>query len=304
MMKKILSISILLLAGLYVQGQQLPLYSQYLMNTYYLNPAVAGSKENPPVKLSVHKQWLGINDSPSTQALSGHMMLENDVVGLGGIIFNDDFGPTSHTGIIASYAYHFNIDRLNKVSLGLSAIGFQYKMDERFFTLTNPDDDAITYNIEKTFVPDATAGAFAYGPNYTAGISVAHLFQSKLKINQNLDENVMARHYFLFGSYLFEFDNTPMIDIEPSILVKTIETVSPQIDINVKFYYDTDYWAAFSVRPNDAFIAAIGMKINNYYFGYAYDFTFSDLSSYTIGSQEIVFGINVGEKVKSSRSFF
>lgn len=303
-MKKILSIAILLMAALYVQGQQLPLYSQYLMNTYYLNPAVAGSKEYSPVTLSVHKQWLGIKDSPSTQVLSGHMMLDNDVVGLGGVIFNDDFGPTSHTGIMVSYAYHFNIDRLNKISLGLSALGFQYKMDERFFTLTNPDDNSISYQIEKTFVPDATAGAYAYGEHYTAGISVAHLFQSKLKINQNLNENVMVRHYFGFGSYRFEFDNTPLIDIEPSVLVKSIETVTPQVDFNVKFYYDNDYFAAFSIRPNDAFVAAIGMKINNYYFGYAYDFTFSDLSSYTIGSQEIVFGINVGEKVRGSRSFF
>jgi type IX secretion system PorP/SprF family membrane protein len=303
-MKKLLTIALLLIAAIYVKGQQLPLYSQYLMNTYYINPAVAGSKEYAPIKLSVHKQWLGIKDSPSTQVLSGHMMLENDVVGLGGIIFNDDFGPTSHTGVMASYAYHFYINRTNRISLGLSALGFQYKMDERFFTLTNPDDNAITYQVEKTFVPDASAGAYVYGEQYAAGVSVAHLFQSKLKINQNLEENIMVRHYFAFGSYRFEFDNTPLIDIEPSILFKSIETVKPQLDLNVKFYYDYDYWAAFSVRPNDAFIAAIGLKINNYYFGYAYDFTFSDLSSYTIGSQEIVFGINVGEKVRGSRSFF
>jgi type IX secretion system PorP/SprF family membrane protein len=274
------------------------------MNTYYINPAVAGSKEYAPVKLSVHKQWLGIKDSPSTQVVSGHMMLENDVVGIGGILFNDNFGPTSHTGVQVSYAYHFYINRLNRISLGLSALGFQYKMDERFFILTNPDDNAISYQIEKTFIPDASFGAYFYGPNYEAGISAAHLFQSKLKINQNLDDNIMVRHYFLFGSYRFEFRNTPLVDIEPSVLVKSIETVTPQVDFNVKFYYDNDYWAAFSVRPNDAFIVAIGLKIDNYYFGYAYDFTFSDLSSYTIGSQEIVIGINVGERVVGGRSFF
>jgi len=303
-MKRLLIILPIVFASLYSMGQQLPLYSQYLMNTYYINPAVAGSKEYAPVKLSVHKQWLGIKDSPSTQVVSGHMMLENDVVGLGGIIFNDNFGPTSHTGVQVSYAYHFYINRLNRISLGLSALGFQYKMDQRFFTLTNPDDNSISYQIEKTFVPDASFGAYVYGPKYAAGISAAHLFQSKLKINQNLDENIMVRHYFLFGSYRFEFRNTPLVDIEPSILVKTIETVTPQVDFNVKFFYDDDYWAAFSIRPNDAFIAAIGLKIDNYYFGYAYDFTFSDLSSYTIGSQEIVIGINVGERIRGGRSFF
>lgn len=303
-MKKLLIILPLIFASLFSIGQQLPLYSQYLMNTYYINPAVAGSKDYSPIKLSVHKQWLGIQDSPSTQVVSGHTMLDNNMVGLGGIIFNDNFGPTSHTGVMVTYAYHLYINRLNRLSFGLSAMGFQYKMDERFFTLTNPDDNAISYQVEKTFIPDASFGTYLYGPKYAVGISVANLFQSKLKINQNLDQNIMVRHYFLFGSYRFEFKNTPLIDIEPSVLVKTIETVKPQIDLNLRFYYNDDYWAAFSIRPNDAFIFAIGLKINNYYFGYAYDFTFSDLSSYTIGSQEFVFGINVGQRVNRGRSFF
>lgn len=303
-MKKLLTLISLLFVMSSLFGQQLPLYSQYMMNSYYINPAIAGSKEYSPVKLSVHKQWLGIKDSPSTQTLSGHTMLDNETVGLGGVIFNDDFGPTSHTGIMATYAYHFKISRKQKISLGLTAMGFQYKMDQRFLNLTNPDDNAITYQVEKTFIPDASLGAYFYGPNYAAGISAAHIFQSKLKINQNLNENRMVRHYFLFGSYYFEFKNSPLVDIEPSILVKSIETVSPQIDFNVKFFYNDDYWAAFSVRPNDAFVAGVGLKINNYYFGFAYDFTFSDLSSYTVGSQEIIFGINVGERGGRGKSFF
>jgi type IX secretion system PorP/SprF family membrane protein len=303
-MKKLFIILPLIFASLLSIGQQLPLFSQFLMDPYYINPAVAGSKDYSPIILSVHKQWLGIQESPSTQIISGHTMLDNNMVGLGGIIFNDNFGPTSQTGVMVTYAYHLYINRLNRLSFGLTAMGSQYKMDERFFTLTNPDDEAITYQIEKTFIPDANFGAYLYGPKYSVGISVANLFQSKLKINQNLKENRMVRHYDLFGSYRFEFENTPQVDIEPSILIKTIAAVGPQYDIKLKFYYNDDYWAAFSIRPKDAFIFAIGMKINNYYFGYAYDFTFSDLSGYTIGSQEIIFGINIGERINRSKSFF
>ncbi len=288
----------------YVSAQQLPLYSQYMLNDFFINPAIAGSKEYSPVLLSIHKQWIGIKDSPSTQTLSGHTMLSNNNVGIGAIIFNDDFGPESRIGIQAIYSYHFHIDRLNKISLGLAATAFQYKMDQRFFTLTIYDDPAITYMVEKTIVPDATFGVYAYGKKYYAGITAADLFQSKLKINRNLDDNKMVRHYFVMGGYKFDFPNSPQLQIEPSLLMKMTEITPPQFDINLKMYYDKDYWFGMSIRPGDSFITAIGFKHNQYYFGYAYDFTFSDLSSYTFGSQEIIFGVNIGENVRRSRSFF
>lgn len=288
----------------YVSAQQLPLYSQYMLNDFFINPAIAGSKDYSPVLLSIHKQWIGIKDSPSTQTLSGHTMLSNNNVGIGAIIFNDDFGPESRIGIQAIYSYHFHIDRLNKISLGLAATAFQYKMDQRFFTLTIYDDPAITYMVEKTIVPDATFGVYAYGKKYYAGITAADLFQSKLKINRNLDDNKMVRHYFVMGGYKFDFPNSPQLQIEPSLLMKTTEITPPQFDINLKMYYDKDYWFGMSIRPGDSFITAIGFKHKQYYFGYAYDFTFSDLSSYTFGSQEIIFGVNIGENVRRSRSFF
>ncbi|PLX08811.1 MAG: hypothetical protein C0596_05810 [Marinilabiliales bacterium] len=305
-MKRILLISIFFLFAFssLLNAQQLPLYSQYMMNDFFINPAIAGSKDYSPVLLSIHKQWIVINESPSTQTLSGHTMLENNNVGLGAIIFNDDFGPESHIGLQAIYSYHFHIDRLNKISLCLAAIAMQYKMDQRFFNLTIYDDPAITYMVEKTIVPDATFGVYAYGKKYYAGITAAHLFESKLKINRNLDDNTMVRNYFAMGGYKFTFPNSPQFEIEPSVLIKMTEVTPPQFDINIKMYYEQDYWFGMSIRPEDSFIAAIGFKHKQYYFGYAYDFTFSDLSAYTFGSQEIIFGMNIGENTRRSRSFF
>ncbi len=305
-MKRILLLSSFFLFALttMLNAQQLPLYSQYMMNDFFINPAIAGSKDYSPVLLSIHKQWIGINNSPSTQTLSGHTMLSNNNVGLGAIIFNDDFGPESHIGLQAIYSYHFHIDRLNKISLGLSAIAMQYKMDQRFFNLTIYDDPAITYMVEKTIVPDATFGVYSYGKKYYAGITAAHLFESKLKINRNIDENTMVRHYFVMGGYKFTFPNSPQFEIEPSVLMKMTEVTPPQFDVNIKMYYDQDYWFGMSIRPGDSFVAALGFKHKQYYFGYAYDFTFSDLSAYTFGSQEIIFGMNIGENTRRSRSFF
>ena len=51
-------------------GQQLPVYSQYMMNMFLINPAIAGADGYTSVNLTAREQWLGLPDSPSTQALS------------------------------------------------------------------------------------------------------------------------------------------------------------------------------------------------------------------------------------------
>lgn len=110
-------------------AQQFPLYSQYYGNSYIVNPGVAGSYGNvTPISLAVHKQWLNINGSPSTQFLSAHHLLKNEKVGLGGMIFHDHFGPTRLLVLNFTYAYHLNINRNTRIGLGLTGSLMQYIM--------------------------------------------------------------------------------------------------------------------------------------------------------------------------------
>lgn len=305
-MKKLLLILLLIaISANFIFSQQLPLYSQYMMNDFYINPAVAGSKEYAPLVLSVHKQWSGIENSPSTQTLSFHSMLPKKEMALGGILFHDSFGPEDRLGLQLAYAYHFYIDRHNKVSLGLAGTAMRYQIDERDLILHDPNDPVITYQVEKTIVPDANIGVYFYGERYYAGITGANLFQSKLRINNNVAENKMVRHYYVFGGYRFLFSNEDW-EIEPSVLLKFTELTRPQIDINAKIYYNKQFWFGVSVRPKDSFIANIGFQYKEYFLGFAYDFTFSDLSKYSFGSQEIILGWNIMQKKtkKRSKSFF
>ena len=133
-------------------AQQLPLFSQYMMNDFYINPAVAGTKDYAPIVIGVHKQWVGMKEAPSTQTLSGHTSLYHKQMGLGGILFHDKYGPSSEIGFKAIYSYIFRITRHDNISLGLSAECYQYKLDQRNFDPTWYDDPSLTYLIEKTII--------------------------------------------------------------------------------------------------------------------------------------------------------
>ena len=69
-MRRILYIAILL-GGFLVDGwsQQVPLYSQYMLNGFLLNPAAAGSEGYTAVNLTAREQWIGLQNGPGTYAL-------------------------------------------------------------------------------------------------------------------------------------------------------------------------------------------------------------------------------------------
>ena len=128
-MKKI---SFLLLAFIFsgsLHSQQLPQLTQFMDNGYVLNPAFAGMDDYYQVRTTIRNQWTGITDAPSTTILSIYGKQE-DKVGLGGLIFNDQYGHTSRAGGALSYAYHLSLNEKTKLSLALSAGFTQFKIDK------------------------------------------------------------------------------------------------------------------------------------------------------------------------------
>jgi len=51
-------------------SQQVPMYSQYIMNGFLINPSFAGRDGYTTVNLTVREQWVGMNGAPSTYAAS------------------------------------------------------------------------------------------------------------------------------------------------------------------------------------------------------------------------------------------
>ena len=265
-----------------------------MMNGFLLNPGITGSVEYIPIRLTARQQWTGITDAPSTQAISAHALLTDKHFGVGGYIFNDMFGPISTTGIQASGAYHLQLNDDMKLGLGLSFSAFQFKLDETDLNAIDDYGDAVlTGAVESTFVPDANFGAYLYSERYFVGISGAQLIQYKIKLHEQLaGNNQMIRHYYLTGGYNFKLSEE--FDLQPSIMLKGTEKSPFNLDFNLKAFYKKNYWFGISYRSSESAIAMLGVKIQRYYIGYAFDYTFSPIKDYSTGSHEIMIGVDLG----------
>lgn len=321
MKKRILTGTVLLLCIISLNAQQLPLYSQYMMNGFLLNPAVAGSDGYTTFNVTAREQWVGFENAPTTHSFSvqsrilkkSYILKAISVrkklykpstkgrVGVGGYIFNDKNGLVNRTGIQLTYAYHIWMDE-TQLSFGLSGSFFQFKLNAEELSFYDEREPLVTSgDLRKAiYVPDANFGVYLLNQSYHVGFSVAQLFQSYLKLgNQSLGDYRMLRHYYLTGGYMFDLNED--FQIEPSFLFKTTENWLPQADINLKLYYREDYWVGLSYRTDGALIILGGIRVNQFYFGYAFDYTLSSIMKHSIGSHEIMIALKLGDNARRYR---
>jgi len=315
MLRSVYAIILFMFLPLAARAQQMPLYSQYVMNSYMINPAITGSDGYTTFNITGRQQWLGFKDAPANYSVSGQTRLlkrsyvikrrrinQNSLkpsskgrVGLGGFIYNDRNGAVERTGLQGSYAYHIFVKE-TQFSFGVSAGMFQFRVHKH--ELTFHDDDPIAGSLKKViYVPDANIGFQVMSPKYYAGISVNQVFQSYLRLgNQTLEEYRMERHYYILGGYKFELNSD--YHIEPSFLAKSTEKLAFQADVGAKVYFRDDYWAGASIRTSGDLILTAGVRFKQMYFGYAFDYSLSSIRKFSYGSHEVVLAVKLGDNAR------
>ncbi len=320
-MRKATYILLFLLACNFASGQQLPIYSQYLYNRFLINPAVAGSDGYTSFNLTAREQWVGYNGAPRTFSFSGQTRLlkrgltikhkgagrqvykpkSDGRVGLGGYIFSDKNGIVQRTGFQFSYSYHLWLRNSTQLSFGLAFTGYHFKIDEKAITFENANEPWMNNELRRgIFVPDATFGIFLLNSRYSVGFSADQLFEASLKVGDYAYKNYkLDRHYYLFGSYNFEMTN--LIDLEPSVLFVMSEQLKPQADIGLTYIYKQAFWTGLAYRTSGAIIANVGVKYQNLFFGYAFDFTLQEIQRLTYGTHEITIAVKFGDSSRKYR---
>jgi len=305
--------------GEFLNAQQLPTYTQYLNNGFLINPAIAGSDGYTSLNTTYRKQWIGLQNSPTTYSISGQTRLlrksykivsrnvrKNVVkpstkgrVGLGGFVFNDVNGLVGRTGVNLAYAYHIYLYK-SQMSFGIAAQAFQYKIDANAFEF-GLEDPVIARGINLVaFIPDANAGFYWTSDKYFVGVSANQLFQSALKLGSNeLGELKLYRHYYFMGGYTIPVSRE--FELEPSALITTTEQLLPQFDVSVRLFYQNDYWAGLSYRSTGAVSVLSGIRANQLYLGIAYDYSLTSIRKRSFGSAEIVVSVKFGSNARRYR---
>ncbi len=275
-------------------AQQLPQYSNYMINSYVMNPAVGGSNSYFEGVSNNRYQWVGITDAPRTFILSVNGPTKSLKVGLGGLVFTDNVGPTRRTGFYLTYAYHLKITEKIKVSFGLSGGVLQFMVDGSKITLHDASDVAITGGVQSVMLPDFGAGVYAYSTDHKwyAGVSVPQILQNKIKFFDNSTSSLstLATHLYVTGGYKFDLNDD--FKLEPSACIKYASPAPLQFDLGLRAIYKDKIWLGGAFRYLDAISVLVGYTMmENITFAYSYDFTTTNIRKYSTGTHELMIGI-------------
>lgn len=297
-MRKLKLVLIACICYVSANAQQLPLFSQFMLNDYGMNPAVAGIRDYFEVKSINRYQWIGITDAPRTYMLSLNGALVPDKMGVGGYLFTDIVGPTRRIGFYGSYSYHLKImDDIN-LGAGISAGLLQFQVDGSKIQMNDPSDLVLSTGMQSVLVPDFGFGIYAYpdAKNYYVGISVPQVMENKLNFFENevVTLSQLKFHTYITGGYKFE-NVIEDITIEPATVIKFVVPAPPQIDIGARAIYQEKASLGLFYRSYDAIAVMLGYDYKGMSIGYAYDFTTSNIRRYSSGTHEILLAVRFGQ---------
>lgn len=321
-----------LLSGFYAQGQQRPHYTQYILNNYIINPAVAGIENYTDVKISHRHQWVGLEGAPVTTYFTIHGPLRKSDYnrstatgfnpsgdnprgrsywqdytsaephhGIGFTMLNDRTGPLNRFSAYGTYAYHLGISEQTSIGLGVSAGLQNMRLDASKLNFGNQfqvDPAVAGSGYLNRLSPDLNVGVWLYSADYFLGVAAQQIIPSKLKFSSDtltLSDGRLVPHLFISAGYrMFLNDDMSFL---PSVMLRYVNGAPMGFDLNAKLQYRELLWLGASVRHQDGVAGMVGVNVSNALnLGYSYDVTTSRLNTVSRGTHEIVVGFLLGNR--------
>jgi type IX secretion system PorP/SprF family membrane protein len=277
--KRILLVAMALAVSVRVWSQQDPLFSHYMFNEMFNNPAYAGVEGTTNLTFLHRSQWLAYTGTfddggaPTTQLLSLSTPLMRFRSGVGFFVANDRLGAQNNLQIQASYAYHLAVFN-GKMSFGVRAGMFSQSIDFTKFRAVNPSDPILQRGRESQFRPDLAVGVYYKTEKYYGGLSLNHLIKSSFDFGIGSDSlrNALETHLLFTAGYSYELNYD--LTLRPSVLVRSdFNTYS--FDVTLVGVYREKYWGGLSYRQSEAVVALLGLsmlKDNALKLGYSLDY--------------------------------
>ena len=289
------------------------LFTQYMFNEMFINPAYAGSKEAMSATVLHRQQWVNFPGRPVTTSFSLHGPLLQNKMGLGLSVLNEKIGVLNRNLVYISYAYRIKTGDKGHLSFGL--MGGVHMQQSKFSNLKTNDDGTVdpqlAQNSPNLMAPNFGAGIYFNTKTFYTGISIPRMVDDRMVFTKGVADIQSTKispnqftFYYTIGNM---FTLSDALKLKGQAMVMAVQNAPIQYDITANFFIKEMIWAGLSYRSNAAMAAIVGVQINpQFLVSYSYDYGINSIQKYSQGSHEI--GINYlfsykGKKVVTPRYF-
>ncbi len=301
---------VLLITCVVLNAQQNPLYTPVYGYDFAFNPAIAGSNYYPSAAVVLRKNWLQIENAPSTisamlsfrlgrfdfytprMMLNKSSYMHRERIGFGMMGYKDSNGPLSNTGYKMVYTYHIPVG-IQQVSFGLSGDFRQLVVDETHFSSTDPNDPLLQGGKRRYTMGNASAGIYFYSENFFAGFSVNDMFKNKAIIEDQFVNSTLDM-LFITG---FRIRLNHFWSVEPSILSGTIDAEDVHYQLSGKLIFIDEHWLMVNYNSYSSLTTSFGIRVSKlFHIGYGYEHFFGTGGTFYQSRHMFFLGRNIGTR--------
>jgi type IX secretion system PorP/SprF family membrane protein len=270
-------------------AQQDPLYSQYMLNPFQINPAYAGLNNNFNAMAGYRTQWTGLEGQPTTTTVSGHSSVASNKVGVGLVFINDRIGNLSNTetNLAVSYKLAF---KESTFSFGMQAGLQSFRADNSQIKLIDSDDLAFADN-ERGSRLNIGAGAILKSERFFIGLSIPRLLPSTFS-NGGQNFTLYNQHYYLMAGYVQYL--TEHVRLKSSVLLRGVKGAPPSVDLAFNLNINAIHTAGVFTRTFNTYGILLQTLIKEKLrFGYVFELPTNKSVGTRFTSHEISVGLEL-----------
>jgi type IX secretion system PorP/SprF family membrane protein len=314
-MKQILPVACLyIVIGLTpASAQQVPQYSQYLINGILVNPAYTGYRETIYAQAFYHNQWTR-SGTPQYMAFALDGSFSNGVNA--GLTFSDErMGLLAINSVSALYAYRLQTTKQSDLSFGISLGAMYYSMDYSKLKPFNPVDPTLI-NLSNRWTPNINVGIYYGSDKFYMGLSARNITDGRSLGGHTVDDFIIPLS--TWNSVLTMGLSIPLntrLELRPSMMWQEDFSAPSHIDLTVALLFVDRFWVGASFRTdqrlwknespgniNELYSAAIMTEVfvtNQITISYAFDLGLNQDSYHYFGGHEVSIGYYFSRKIDS-----
>ncbi|MEM9821803.1 MAG: PorP/SprF family type IX secretion system membrane protein [Bacteroidota bacterium] len=253
-------------------GQQLPERSILGGQDFMLNPAMTASTEGLQIGAIFRQQWLGFSGAPSTTNLTLEIPLDEQRMGWGLWLEQDDQAGLQRYQLGGSYRYTIrpNWWEKDRLSWGLYGQMTWARLNGNDFIVKEEEDPLLLEGQGQALATNAGFG-FLYTTNYQPD-----LFESAVYFGFAIQQAIPGTIEFLdevpfspfkqvrhFNAHLGAAFHNDFGQIEPSLWLHFLRGNLSQLDFNLKMNLQDLWRVGFRFSSNSLFVIRMGYRLSN-----------------------------------------
>ena len=276
-------------------GQDIPLYSQKLTNSFIYNPAVAGHTFGS-VTYSFNKVYSPVNGSPTTSLISAHTPFGGHKYGAGFNFYSETVNFIKNTYFSGAFAYHISFSKYNILSMGVSGE----------YNSVGIDMGKIVGNTDDPLLADRVNRAdFSFGLNFQTQYFKVGAAVNRLATNLELTKNstdILSEYYSAYVAGIIPIRGVDVL--EPTLNIRKLSPLEGNLiyDLGLYYTYDNLVIGGLAYRRGNVLNAVAGLRIaEKLTFGYSYNLVATDYRKALGASHEVSFRYDFNERVYADR---